>query len=336
MTTPLTIPFSDPADDDGPDLPDYVGIVDRAPRADLATIAHLPRPVIPLDEPVTPPAASPAPAPAGEVEKGRTRRVKRLREQVAEARLLADLQADDTPLQLDSPKVRRRQRAAHEAARLHALAQDPAMRAWSAARMRRLLVAGAMVGLALALAWSTAGVQHFAADGADAWSPGWLFAWFVEPFMSITLLVVVGARAYMATLGQPIRSTILVRIEWLFLALTLGMNAFPYLPGVADSFSFPRLVLHLIGPIVAVALVMALPIILAAFAALDFTPEDQRNGPLTGLTYRASPELIARVQALTAEGELPRHPSARQIQRALSCGMDTARALRDALTDPNL
>ncbi|NAS23920.1 hypothetical protein GT755_19775 [Herbidospora sp. NEAU-GS84] len=333
MTTPLTIPFSDPADD-GPDLPDYVGISERVPRAELATIAHLPRTVTPSDDKAHTSPTAPDPDPAGEADQGMTRRVERLREQVAEARLLAELQADQTPLMLDSPKVRRRQRAAHEAARLHALAQDPAMRAWSAARMRRLLVAGAMVGLALALAWSTAGVQHFAADGAPAWSPGWLFAWFVEPFMSITLLVVVGARAYMATLGQPIRSKTLVRIEHLFLVLTVGMNAFPYLPGVADTFSFPRLMLHLIGPIVAVAVVTALPHILAAFAALDFTT-DRRNRPLTGLTYGANiPDLLARAETLTAEGRLPASPSAYQIRRVLSCGMDDARTLRDLLADP--
>lgn len=270
---------------------------------------------------------------------GETRRVRQLRAEVSEAHLLAELQSDDTPLMLDTRRVRRRRRAAYEAARLHELAQSPVMRAWQAARFRRLLVAAAMVSLALALAWSTAGVQAFAADGAAPWSPAWLFAWFVEPFMSLALLVVVGARAYMGTRGQPIESPTLTRIERLFLALTLGMNAWPYLPGVADEFVFSRLVLHLLGPVVAVAVVTALPIILAAFAGLD------HGGPaaLTGLTYRQNTPaktpagrtdvaaLVVQARQLIDAGTLPGEPSANALQRALHCGMDAARQVRDAL-----
>ncbi|GIH93913.1 hypothetical protein ACFFMN_15820 [Planobispora siamensis] len=265
---------------------------------------------------------------------GETRRVRQLRAEVAEAHALADLQDDDTPLLLDTPKVRKRRKAAHEAARLHALAQDPTMRAWQAARMRRLLVTAALVSLTLALAWSTAGVQAFAADDAPAWSPAWVFAWLVEPFLSLALLVIVGARAYTATRGQPITVPALIRIEWLFLALTVGMNAWPYLPLMAEHFSFSRLVLHILGPIVAVAIVTALPIILAAFTGLD-------HGALTDPAYRANTgpgrtditTLTAHAQRLIDDGALPAAPSANRIQRTLRCGMDSARAVRDALAE---
>jgi len=296
------------------------------------------------------PAALPSPLPA-ELEDsaeqsgaGETRRVRQLRAEVAEARQLAALQTDDTPLLLDTPRLRRRRKKAHEAARLHTLGQDPAMRAWQATRMRRLLVAAAMVALALALAWSTAGVQHFAAEGAEPWSPGWIFAWLVEPFMSLALLVVVGARAYLGTQGQPLTDRKLIRIEYLFLGLTLGMNAWPYLPWTADKFSLSRLVLHVLGPIVAVAIVTALPIILAAFAHLDPT-RGMTGGGVTGLTYSANTgdrvrrtaaevaPLIERAQTLIAAGALPANPSANKLRQALHCGMDDARAVRDALTE---
>ncbi|MFI7696076.1 hypothetical protein ACIBQ6_43895 [Nonomuraea sp. NPDC049655] len=289
--------------------------------------------------------APPAPAlPAEPDDAGETRRVRQLRAEVAEARHLAELQNDDTPLLLDTPRLRKRRKKAHEAARLHRLGQDPEMRAWQAARMRRLLVAAAMVALTLALAWSTAGVQHFAAEGAPAWSAGWIFAWLVEPFMSIALLVVVGARAYLGTQGQPLNDRKLIRVEWLFLGLTLGMNAWPYLPWSAEEFSLSRLVLHVLGPIVAVAIVTALPIILAAFARLDPTG-GTAGGGLTGLTYstntgdrvrRTAAEvapLIERAQILIAAGTLPANPSAYKLQRALRCGMDDARAVRDALAE---
>lgn len=298
---------------------------------------------------------------------GETRRVRQLRAEVAEARLLAGLQADDTPLVIDSPKVRKRRRAAHEAARLHELAQDPTMRAWQAARMRKLLTAAAMVALTLALAWSTAGVQVFAAEGAPAWSPAWVFAWFVEPFMSLALLVVVGAKAYMGTRGQPIESKTLNRIEYLFLALTLGMNAWRHLPWVADEFSLSALVLHTIGPIVAVAIVTALPIILDAFASLDHgqretstgapsgrrsaTPSRPRPTDRSDLRSDRRQEASAARQPVTladrpvrgrtladhrteltvriANGELPEEPSAEAIRKALGCSRETARKLRD-------
>lgn len=290
---------------------------------------------------------APSSTPSAVVDDGATRRVRRLRAEVAEAHLLADLQGDDAPLLVDTKRVRRRRKAAQEAARLHVLGQDPAMRAWQAARMRRVLVTCAMVSLTLALAWSTAGVQRFAADGAEPGSPAWLFAWLVEPFMSMALLVVVGARAYLGSRGAALTDRTLVRIEWLFLGLTLGMNAWPYLPGVAESFSVSRLVLHLLGPVVAVAVVTALPIILAAFTRLD---HGTAGTPLTGPSYRANvptqyptprgdgpdlTDLTARARRLIAAGELPADPGADKIRRALRCGMDTARAVRDSLsTDP--
>ena len=276
---------------------------------------------------------------------------------MAEAHQLAALQEDDTPILLDTAKVRRRRKAAHEAARLHELAQDPMMRAWQASRMRRLLVAAAMAALALALGWSTAGVQAFAAEGAPAWTARWLFAWCVEPFMSLALLTVVGAKAYMGTRGQPIRSTTLTRIEALFLALTLGMNAWPHLPWVAAHFTLSGLVLHVLGPIVAVAVVTALPIILEAFTRLNHgppttpipastnrTPSTRADLQWMGVDEGASTspprgrslaEHRAELHRLITAGQLPAHPSAAAIQRALGCRQETARRLRDEIQSTN-
>ncbi|MET9241068.1 hypothetical protein [Nonomuraea sp. NPDC003709] len=262
---------------------------------------------------------------------GETKRVRKLRAEVAEAHLLADLQDDDAPLLLDTPKVRKRRKAAQQASRLHALAQDPEMRAWQAARMRRLLVTAALVSLTLALAWSTAGVQHFAADGAAPWSPAWIFAWLVEPFLSLALLVVVGARAYLGTRGQPLDDPKLVRIEWLFLALTLAMNAWPYLPLVAADFSLSRLVLHVLGPIVAVAVVTALPLILAAFSGLDHGSSGTPTSPSYRVNAATLDKLTIQARRLISTGQLSVDSGADKFRRALGCGMDTARAVRDAL-----
>ncbi|MBB4917414.1 conjugal transfer protein TraI [Streptosporangium saharense] len=327
-------------------------VPDPSPEEVTRGIAALERhlaaqaPPAPPSEPVL---ARPTDPPSGE-----TKRVRQLRQQVAEAHALAVLQDDDAPLTLDTDKVRKRRRAAHEAARLYELAQAPAMQIYQTVRVRRLLVIAAMLALTLALAWSTAGVQKFAADGAAAGSPAWIFAWLVEPFMSMALLVVVGARAYLGTRGTMLNHPTVIRIEWLFLGLTATMNAWPYLPGIAETFSMAALVLHLLGPVVAVAIVTVLPIILAAFAGMNHTPHtappsatpqgaDQRwrrdgggaeDPPSETGRGRTPDEHRAELRRLIASGQLPAVPSARAIQNALRCREDLSRTLRDELRNP--
>jgi hypothetical protein len=282
---------------------------------------------------------------------GDTRRVRDLRAEVAEAHLLLGLQSDEASLLVDTPKVRKRRKQGAEAARLHALAQNPAVKAWQAARWRLVLTWVAVVALVLALGWSTAGVQRFAAEGAAPWSPGWMFAWLVEPFLSLALLTVVSAKAFMATRGQPLDDPKLKAIEALFLGLTLGMNAWPHLPGVADKFTVSALVLHVLGPIVAVAIVTALPIIWAAFARLDHGgPVGHPYYPPTGPKYRQNAgnsepsvgagvgpvgqsvgDLTAYAQDLIDRGHLPPEPTATKLREVLRCGTEKAREVRDAL-----
>lgn len=210
--------------------------------------------------------------------------------------------------------------------------------------MCRLVVTAAMVSLVLALGWSTVGVQVFAAEGADPWTAPWIVAWCVEPLISLALLAVVASKAYLATRGHPIRSRKITAIEGLFLVLTLGMNTGPYLPWVADEFSFPKLVLHAFGPIVAVAIVAALPTVLDAFATLD------HGGGVPGGTngeYRANAvgrytpstptpradigALTARARALIDARELPPFPGVHKLRDALGVGTTVARRVQNAL-----
>ncbi|MEU9832729.1 hypothetical protein AB0D67_14495 [Streptosporangium sp. NPDC048047] len=325
MTATFPIPMPDPEP----------GEVARG-LADIERHLAAKAPTTPVPAPRSAPATSTLP-------EGETRRVQRLRAEVIEAHALAALQDDDAPLLLDTPRVRRRRKAAREAVRLHELGQDPAMRAWQAARMLRLLVSAAIVSLTLALAWSTAGVQHFAAEGATPWSPAWVFAWLVEPFMSLALLFVVGARAYLATRGQPIVSPVLGRIEKVFLALTFGMNVWPYLPWSlpeGKAFTVAGIVLHVLGPIIAVAVVTALPIVLSAFADLDHgrsgtggtAPSYRDNGDARYTSAGADIATLAdRIRHLIAAGQLPAHPGIHKIRQTLGCGTDTARRVQAAL-----
>lgn len=282
---------------------------------------------------------------------GGSRRVRQLRAVVGEAHALLSLQADQAPLLVESPRVRRRRLAAAEAVRLHTLGRDPAMRAWRAARWRRVFTAMAMTALVLALGWSTAGVQRFAATDTPSGSVAWWLAWLVEPLMSLALLSVVAARAFFASVGQPLEHRTLRRVERVFLGLILVMNVWAYLPGVAARFEFAALLIHTLGPVVAVSVVTFMPIIWQQFANLD---HDLTPGPTGGAYSGATPPkyrhnstadpitteptsqaegdaLLARAGALIAAGWLPRRPSATQLRGALGCGTDAARRIRDAL-----
>jgi hypothetical protein len=159
----------------------------------------------------------------------------------------------------------------------------------------------------------------------------------------------------MATRGQPLDAPVLRRVEGLFLTLTLGMNAWPHLPGIAHPFSVSRLVLHVLGPIVAVAIVTALPPIWRAFTELDHGQQPSAAGaslpgpypspysaPTSGRystdtgsnaapTTAATGALVARARALIAAGQLPVDPSATRLRTVLGCGTDTARQVRDVL-----
>jgi len=288
-----------------------------------------------------------------------TARVRRLRREVAEARALVRLQADAAPLLVESRRVRRRRLAVVEAARLHALAQDSAAVAWQAARWRRVLTAVGVSALVAGLAWSTAGVHATAAAGTGPRDIAWWLAWLVEPCISAIVLMIVGARGYLASRGRPLKSKLLTRIEAGALGMTLLLNTWPYLPGVAQEYSTVRLLVHMVGPLVAAAAVASLTVIWAALAALPAGPAPEvLTGALTPLTYRADAAgtsavgvatapaepvpaghapsqdvaaLVARVRDLIEAGELPADPSANRIRAALRCGMDTARMVRDAL-----
>jgi hypothetical protein len=153
-----------------------------------------------------PAAADPAP-PAVALA---TKRVRDLRAEVDEAHVLLELQADAAPLLVDTDRVRRSRKRAAEAARVHALAQDPAARAWQASRVRLVLTAAALTALVGALAWSTTGVHNTLTRGIVEHTAAWWGAWAVEPVISTVLLVVVGARAFLATRGRVLHHPHLV------------------------------------------------------------------------------------------------------------------------------
>jgi hypothetical protein len=312
-------------------------VPDDMPEFDLGEIERYLADQAPPPAPPTPPST-----PDSATGAGRTRRVRRLANQVAEAHHLVALQGATVLLSAHTPRVLRTIHRGAEAVKLVQLRQNPAFAALAAIRARRFVTTTGLSALIIALGWSTAGVQAFAASGAPRFSAAWWFAWAVEPFVSLALLTVVITRAFLASRGQPITAPTVRRVEWLFLAMTLLMNTWLHLPGVAHPFQFGQLIIHTLGPIVAVCVVTVLPLL---WAAIDQTPTPHPSVH-AGLSTSDRTELgmqaelraqerlaaaIARTEQLVRDGQLPPHPSASQIQKTLGGAMDTARAVRDAL-----
>jgi hypothetical protein len=271
---------------------------------------------------------------------GRTRRVRKLAADVAEAQKLVALQNADELVTAHSSRVLRTIRRRAEAEKLVQLRQHPAFVALATVRARAVVTATALVALVVALGWSTAGVQGFAAGDAQRFSPQWWLAWGVEPFVSLALLTIVIARAFLASRGQSITASVVRRAEWLLLGSTLLMNTWRHLPGVADPFRFDQLVVHTLGPIVAVCVVTVLP---ALWVAIDHVPQHPGEahdntsdiGSVTSNDVQPVDERVAsaveRAKELIRSGHLPATPSANAVHKALGGAMDTARAVRDIL-----
>ncbi|RDI23036.1 hypothetical protein [Lentzea flaviverrucosa] len=273
-----------------------------------------------------------------------TKRVRELRAEVDEAHALLTLQADNAPLMVDTDRVRRTRKRAAEAARLHALAQNPAARAWQAARVRLSLTAVALTALVGALGWSTTGVHHTLTRTMIERDAAWWGAWAVEPMISAVLLVVVAAKAYLAAHGHTLKHRHLTAVEIGALAVTLTLNIWPYAPWQGDRFEPMQLLAHAIGPLVAIGAVTVMPIIWTAFASLDHglltvgpTPAGYRQNIPDGPSMTKQPTdvrtalLVKHARQLIADGRLPITPSATRLRAALQCGTDIARAVRDAL-----
>lgn len=200
------------------------------------------------------------PEPAASSENTESKRVRELRSQVAEARGIVALQGDPALTGADTERVITERGKAAEALKLKELRADPARRALSDARVRKAVAVIGGAGLVAALGWSTANVQHTVADGLAQNDPAWWAAFLVEPMVSVGLLLIFGVRAYIAaTRGYSITDPRLHRVEVTLLGITLTVNSWHYLPWAAEKFDPLQLLVHSIGPIIAVLLVTVIP-----------------------------------------------------------------------------
>ncbi|MEV0382916.1 hypothetical protein [Nonomuraea sp. NPDC050643] len=270
---------------------------------------------------------------------GETKRVQKLRADVAEAHLLAELQEDEIPFTLDTKKVDKLRRRTWEAARLHELAQHPAAIAYRDAKVRRITTSMTMVAVGIALGVSSIGVQASVVKALDLTRDdlGWWASYGVEAVLSLPLLAAVGVQAYSAIRGRVVdrKSAEGKRLFWTelaLLALTLVLNCWP---AFVWPFSLLDLIVHSLGPVAAVIAVWVLPTLWKVLADLP-VPVIVRPSSTggTGGKYRGNAKiqyppgtssvqpdpavLAVKIRELIQAGELPRTPASTRSARR--CG----------------
>lgn len=294
------------------------------------------------------------PPPPVPYELGDTKRVQRLRAEVAEAHQLAELQDDDTPFQLDTDKVRKRRRRTWEAARLHQLAQDPAALAYRDAKVRKVTTLMTLSAAGIALSISSIGVQDSVrkALGLAKYSAGWWAAYGVEAVLSLPLLAAVSVQAYSAIRGKPVdrkspEGKRLFKVEAALLGLTLTLNCWP-------TFVFPfdplKLIVHSLGPVAAVIAVWVLPTLWKILSDLPTpwfgtplgTPPVQgpyRENASDRYTLSTAPVqvLADHIRAMIDAGVMAPNPGLHKIRDVLKAqgvqiGVDKAREVQKLLT----
>lgn len=275
---------------------------------------------------------------------GETKRVRALREEVAEAHLLAELQDDETPFTLDTTKVRKLRRRTWEAARLHELAQHPAALAYRDAQVRRITTRMTMAAAGIALAVSSIGVQASVVKALDIEQAdlGWWAAYGVEAVLSLPLLAAVGVQAYSAIRGKVVdrkshEGRRLFRVELVLLGLTLTLNCWPAFVLPFDPLG---LIVHSLGPVAAVLAVWVLPTLWKIIADLPVPwrstpsvhPRYRDNGPDRYTLSTAPVQVLAdHVRDMIAAGELGPNPGVHKIRKALGVGSDKASEVQKLL-----
>lgn len=284
-------------------------------------------------------------------EQGHTKTVKERERELAEARRLVELQDQDVTAEVDTKKVRKAKKHGAQARKLHSLRQRPETLALRDARVRLWTTVMAMFAAVAALGWSTASVQQTAAHGAPAGTAASLLAFLVEPLISVGLLAVIAVQAYAAMRGATVdpdseHGRTLHRTQLWLLTLTVTLNVWPYIAPIwgPGEFDLIQVVVHLVGPIVAVRMIHSLPAMWAVIEGLQLPaargvtpPEYRENAAAEQPSSKAGPDpsRVAQVRdelaALIAAGQWTKNVSAPEIRKHFGCGTPIAQQVRDQI-----
>lgn len=216
---------------------------------------------------------------------------------------------------------------------------DPSARLAQLQRTHRW-VNSTLIGVAVAgIAWSAVNVQHNIAKKLPMSDPMWWLSFFVEPLVSLPLVVLLAMRGVAARWGRTFGGWQVVCIEVALLIVTTLLNVGPYL-GIGVPFQgFPALLGHLIAPAMVATAVLLQPTT-SAFIGDVLTQAYADASEIDGGRMKPDAaeqiELIRRVRAALAAGDLKpvegsHLPSISAIQKYLGIGKEKAQATHDAL-----
>ncbi|GAA2349659.1 hypothetical protein GCM10009854_29150 [Saccharopolyspora halophila] len=188
-----------------------------------------------------------------EVDKGQTRRVRKLGDRISEAR------------------------------HLRGLIRDPDLQAVEMERSGRRTLVGLWFFLSLGLVFTTAGVQRFLAGKTTMAEPLWWAAWTVEPMFAGLLIVLLNFEAVILSHGIKPDHEWWSRLKHVLLASTMAMNVIPQIMPLAtgrwEAFNLGSAAVHAIIPVIVYGIAEVIPVIqarqrqviLAAYEAADTT-----------------------------------------------------------------
>ncbi|MER7012045.1 hypothetical protein ABT324_11535 [Saccharopolyspora sp. NPDC000359] len=175
-------------------------------------------------------------------------------------------QHTDGPEAGETKRVQRLRDQIAEASQLRGLVRNPDLVAVEIERRRRRTLTGLWFFLSLGLAFTTAGVQRFLAGDTTLADPLWWAAWTVEPMFAGLLIVLLNFEAVILSHGIEADHPWWSRLKHVLLASTLFMNVIPQLvPLLTDwrSFNPGSALVHAIIPVIVYALAEVIPVIQA-------------------------------------------------------------------------
>lgn len=191
----------------------------------------------------------------------------------------------------ESPAQKLKTRAT-EAAEVRAYQTHPDVVALQVERIRLVvdrMVWGAVI---LGLAFTAANVQHFAAQGAEAWSLPWTIAWLLDPMVSLVVVGILLAESI--TSRWQVKTGFWVRVaKWGCLGATYVMNtwaSWAEVLGSRGAHGWAQVVLHSVPPLV---------VLIAAEAITDL--RDRLTEAVLVAARRATEAAAAAVEPVSGE-----------------------------------
>jgi uncharacterized membrane protein len=197
-----------------------------------------------------------------------------------------------------------------EARDLHGLADDPHLNNVQVERMRASTTRGMWFFLALGLGFTTTGVHDALAGHLVTADPMWWGAWLVEPGLAGILVTLMRWEADTIARGVDITSGAITRLKRLLLGTTLGLNVWSaFRPSGGHGLDAGLIAVHVVIPLVVYLLAEVMPAIQQhSNHARRATPAPSDRQPLDVREQRPGAVAVAEdAPAAVARLRLPGH-----------------------------